>query len=466
MSPHRTILLTAAAALIVGVTPAQAASGFSSPRTVSGSGLAEQPQVAVGAAGRTLAVWNAQTGGYGRYDLPKGSIDARLGRVDGSLGATRTLTTSGSFPLAAVGSDSVAAVAWVTVAAHRVATVYVSIARAGHSFGRKRALASGVGVGGPSGAPSGMEVKPDGTVVVIWTRQAHSPPPFSSHEDLDYALVEPDGADRHGGVGAVTGPVSVAEAADGTVLVAAAAFPSGAPEATTLLAGARAFTGLQTIPYPTGSAGGAGQIGAFAGTGGAAVAFGAGVSQAPAFVFELTELAGLGDLGQPVVSTSPTLGADADGFAGPVVALPGDGAQVEGYTVNETNDPAFGNIVAAQVIAAIRPSGAAAFGAPAQLSASGAGIPSGPLAASAGDTSVIMWGQRVLCSEQVYTAVRPPGGVFGPAAPLGPRFSRQGVLCGHGDGGQLSMAGAGKYVIAGWLQSDRLRTAILTSPPT
>jgi hypothetical protein len=447
---------------VAGATAARATTGFSAPQTVSGGGLAEQPQVAVGAGGRTLAVWNDQPLRHRDYNLPKGHIDARLGSAGATFGPTETLTTSGTSPLAAVGSDSVAAVAWGTERANRAATIYVSIARPGHDFGRARALASGVGVGGSLGEPSGVEVQPDGRVVVIWARGVRSPPPFSAHAGLDYALIEPDGTEQHGSIGAVIGPASVAQASDGTVLVAASAYPTDAAEAATLVAGGSAFAGPQTIPAPAGGVGAAGQPGAFAGDGGAAVAFEVDENQ-PSLLLGLSLLGPSETFGPEVLATGPALSGDSDGVEGPVAALPGDGAQVEAYTVEQTNDPAEGEIVAAQVIAAVRPGGAASFGAPVQLS-SGAGIPSGPLSASAGATTAIIWGQPAGCREQVYSAVRPAGGAFGPATRLGPRFEVQGVLCGHGGGGQLSIAGAGRYVLAAWLQSDQLRSAVLIAP--
>jgi hypothetical protein len=464
-STHTVVLLTASS-LLLGATPAFAAGRLTSARAVSASGSAEQPQVAVGAAGRTLAVWNRQGK---KFDLPKGSIEARLGRIGGTWGPIETLATSGSAPVAAVGADSVAAVAWATEGAKRVTTIYVSIAKAGHNFGAKRVVASGVGVGAPLGAPSGVEVQPDGRVVVIWTRAIKTPPQAGSEASVDYTLVAPGGGQARGQLGTSTPlPASVAQTTGGTVLVASRGVPTfgsspvnGQAEVATLAPGARGFSGEQTIYAVAGNDyAEADGIGAFAGAGGAGVALSAEEIQPNAL--ELAPLLPSGSFGPAFPAVGIDIQSGLVGYAGPVAALPGDGAQVAAYRLEQLNNPTAEAIVSAQVMAAVRPDGAAVFAAPTQLS-SGAGIPSAPVTASAGGSTVVLWGQSSGCRQRVYAAIRPAGGGFAAAAAVAAPFTTQHFLCGYANNTQLSISGSGTRLIAGWLEGSKLDVATLTA---
>jgi hypothetical protein len=466
MRSTQTCLIFAASSLLLGATPAFASGGLTSAHAVSASGSAEQPQVAVGAAGRTLAVWNRQGA---KFDLPKGSIEARLGRTGGAWGANTTLAGSGSAPVAAVGADSVAAVAWATEGAKDTTTIYVSIAKAGHNFGAKHVVASGVGVGAPLGAPSGIEVQPDGRVVVIWTRAIKTPPQDSSEASVDYTIVAQGGGQARGQLGTSTPlPASVTETDGGTVLVASRAVATfgsspvnGQAEVATLAPGASAFSGEQTIDAVAGNDyAEADGIGAFAGAGGAGIAFSAEGIQPNAL--ELAPLQPSGSFGAAFPAVGIDIASGLVGYAGPAAALPGDGAQIVSYALQQLNNPTAEAVVSAQIMAAVRPAGAAAFAAPTQLS-SGAGIPSAPVTASAGGSTVVLWGQSSGCRQRVYAALRPAGGSFGAATVVAPAFTTQHVLCGYANNTQLSISGSGTRLIAGWLDGSKLDVATLTA---
>ncbi|HWH10801.1 MAG TPA: hypothetical protein VG165_06705 [Solirubrobacteraceae bacterium] len=466
MGTTRSILTLAVATSLAASSPALAAAGLSTARTISGTGSAEQPQVAVGAAGRTLAVWNRQGG---RFDLPKGQIDARLGQTGGSWGATQTLSTSGSGPLAAVGSDSVAAVAWATLGAKRSNTIYVSIARAGHSFGRAVRVTSGVGVGGPTG----LEVQPDGRVVVVWVRGIPTPAAQPYRENVDFGLIAPGAQTLHTGLAGIAGRGSPTAAltADGTVLVASPTVlqlpGSGAPDGNqqgqvvTLSPGAQVFTSLPEIFAVPGDANAeADGLAAVAGPGGAGVAFSAEGIQPN--LLELAPMLPSGFFGPPVAAASIDISSGLVGYAGPVLALPGDGAQIAAFELEQLDSPTDEAVVSAQIMAAVRPSGAAAFAAPTRLSGP-PGVPSAPVSASAGGSTVVLWGQSTGCHQQVYASVRPAGGAFGPARAVAGAFTTQQLLCGHANNTQLGVSGAGSHTIAGWLQGSKLDVATLSA---
>ncbi|HWH10796.1 MAG TPA: hypothetical protein VG165_06680 [Solirubrobacteraceae bacterium] len=466
MRPARILLVTTTTAILVTAGPALAAGGLSAAQALSGAGSAVQPDVAVGASGRTAATWSAQGK---QYHLLKGRIDARLGRVGGAWAATQTLSGSGGSPLAAVGADGVAAVAWATEGANRTNTIFVAVARSGHSFGRRHSVAAGTGVS----APAGLEVQPDGRVVVVFTRGVHVSPPLSREESLDYVLVSPAGAEVHGSLGLTTGIPSLAETSTGTILLASSPPPyaptvgppssGGYAQAASLAPGASAFTTPQKIYAALGNpSAGPYAIGAFAGSGGAAV--GMAVDGIQPNALELAPLDATGGFGMAF----PVVGIDISngrvGYAGPVAALPGGGDEVAAYTLQQLDNPTDEAVVSAQVMAAVLPPGLGLpFGTPQRLSGA-TGIPSAPLAASAGSTSVVLWGQSAGCTQTVYAAVRPAGGTFGPASALAPRFTTQHVVCGNADNTQLSLAGAGRYLIAGWLEGSAIDVATLSAP--
>jgi hypothetical protein len=191
---------------------------------------------------------------------------------------------------------------------------------------------------------------------------------------------------------------------------------------------------------------------------------GGGPAGGSTFVGALSALGPDAVFGPPFAATSVALGTDAFGLQGPVAGLPGDGATIEAYTLDQTNDAGSDSVSvsAGQVITTLRPAGADAFEAPVQLSA-GPGIPSGPAIAAAGVSTVVLWSQLAGCRDRIYSSVRPADTGFSPATVLSPDFTLQGLLCGHGGAAPPVIAAAGRYLVAGWLQGDVMRTASLSS---
>jgi len=114
-----------------------ASSVLSSPRE-----RASEPAVAVSAGGRMLAAWVVVRGeaetregqpegvftGYGR-------IEARLGTAARGWRGAQVLSSDGESPIAAVGANGTAAVAWCRSPKSDVRMLYVSIASPGRAFG-------------------------------------------------------------------------------------------------------------------------------------------------------------------------------------------------------------------------------------------------------------------------------------------------------------------------------------------
>ncbi len=458
----RTALLAMLSLLLFAASPSFGARGFSPPRALSVGGLAEQPQVAVSASGRTLAVWNLQGA---RFDLLEGRIDARLGRGSGSWGSAQTLG-GGAYPLAAVGSDGVAAVAWAAEGFHGSRTLFVSVAKAAYGFGPSIRVVSGIGIS----EPAGLEVQPSGRVVLVWSRAIPVSSHAASESGIDFALLAPSGTRHTGSIGIAHGSPSVTETATGAVLVASQTVPqlpvdgqaavSAQAQVSMLAPGASRFGSSETIfavsgdPYAE-----ADGIGAFEGSGGAAIAFSAEATQPNEL--DLAPLGPGGVFGSPLAATAINVSSGTVGYVGPVAALPADGAQVVAWTLQQLNNPTDQAVIAGRVMAAVRPAGATSFEVPTTLS-TGKTIPSGPLAGSAGGATVVLWTQSAGCRQRVYYALRPAGGAFASASALSPTFTIQSVLCGHGAQTQLALSGAGNHLIAGWLQGDTLNAATLS----
>ncbi len=352
----RTALLAMVNLLLFAASPALGASGFSASRALSAGGLAEQPQVATSSSGRTLAVWNLQGA---RFDLLKGQIDARLGRAGGGWGPAQTLG-SGAYPLAAVGSDGVAVVAWATEGPHGSRTLFVSIARAAHGFGRSVRAVSGIGIS----EPAGLEVQPSGRIVLVWSRAIPVSSLAAGENGIDFALLEPSGTRHTGSIGIAHSSPSVTETATGTALVASQTVPllpaanqagvSAQAQVSMLLPGASRFASPQTIyAVPGDGYAEADGIGAFAGPGGAAIAFsGEGIQPNE---LELAPVGPGGVFGSPLAATAINISSGTVGYVGPVAALPADGAQVVAWTLQQLNNPTDEAVIAGQVMAAVRP---------------------------------------------------------------------------------------------------------------
>jgi hypothetical protein len=158
-------------AALLGAVPvhAEPAHWLGPDRAISPSGEhPEQPAVAVGSNGRTLVAWDSERTPTG---VGPGKIEARLGHVDRSWARPQTLSPNGEGPVAAVGANGTAAVAWSTKSHSHRETQYVSVATPGHRFGKARAVWTGIQIEGRSKTSfiSGLEVQPSGRVILVWS---------------------------------------------------------------------------------------------------------------------------------------------------------------------------------------------------------------------------------------------------------------------------------------------------------
>jgi hypothetical protein len=114
------ILCVAGLTACAGVAPAQAAPAWTASRVLSSRrAQASEPTVAVSADGRMLATWVAVRGEVEiREGQPQG-VYAGYGRIEARLGSAahgwrdaQVLSSNGESPIAAVGANGTAAVAW------------------------------------------------------------------------------------------------------------------------------------------------------------------------------------------------------------------------------------------------------------------------------------------------------------------------------------------------------------------
>jgi hypothetical protein len=99
---------------------------------------ASEPAVAVSADGRRLAAWVAVRGELEIGQTPAGGVFIGYGKVEARLGAparrwggVQVLGADGESPMAAVGTNGTAAVAWCRLIKAGVRSLYVSIATRG-----------------------------------------------------------------------------------------------------------------------------------------------------------------------------------------------------------------------------------------------------------------------------------------------------------------------------------------------
>jgi hypothetical protein len=477
MTRWRGGLLVAVSLALYGAAPALATPRLAPSRVLSPVATpAADPAVAVGGDGRTVVVWDTPQGAH--MDLGHGRIEARLGRVDGAWGAPATLSRDGEAPIAAIGADGTAAVAWSTLGkgeGHEGRTsIYVSTAAPDRPFGRARLVAAGRQLS----EPEGLEVKPRGEVVLVWSRELPLMSGVNSirRKDVYFALLEPGSSPARVGTVAVAGggrgSVSATETEGGVVLVAVPTALLPPPSVVNqqvavaaLSAGGVEFAQPQTIEAEPGNP--------YAEVASAELAAGPG-GAALTFANTVYELQPGGTFGVPLeVTESPPEAAEREAVdresepsTGPIstedlsAAFPADGAQVAAWQRTKGLTP-VGGVAWRRVMVAIRPAAAGAFGYPVRLSL-GAGLSGEPKITAAGGATLVLWAQNTLpCKQRVFAAVRPAGGGFLSPVAVSNIYRPERNEC-HFGSGQLALAGSGRYAIAGWVQNMVLHITTLT----
>lgn len=442
-------------------------------RALSPAGtLTSKPAVAVSDGGRVLVAWDSPQGA----DTDR--IEARLGRVGNAWGATEVLSRDGESPVAAVGPDGTAVVAWTKLGSGERregrSAIYIAVAAPGHRFGMARLVASGTHLS----APVSLEIRPDGEAVVVWSRRLPVGSGVNStvREDVDFALLAPDSSRPRVGRIAVAGYglFGITETDSGVVLVAFATPLDLSPFAinqqaavAALPVGASTFAAPQTIYAEPGNP--------YAEIRQAALAAGpsgAGLT----FANILDELQPSGALGSSVkiaespqeaterevaeresFGLTPTTGTISTEALG--AAFPADGARVAAWQRTRALTP-VGGTAWSRVMVAVRPADAGSFGDPVRLSF-GKGLAGEPQIAAAGATTLVLWTQNTQCTQQVFAAVRPPDGAFSRATAVSSRYRPQQDECLFGNG-QPALAGSARYAIAAWVQGRRVRVTTLT----
>jgi hypothetical protein len=468
------VLSVAVLTVFAGAAPALGTSALLPNSVISSArARASEPAVAVSAGGRTLAAWVAVRGELETDAFPScgistgyGKIEARLGTAAHGWRGVQVLGTDGESPMAAVGANGTAAVAWCPISKSR-GSLYVSIASPGRPFGRPMLVRTSGQF--PVGAPQGLKVQPDGRVVLIWSKTLEYAATVIKSR-VEFALLGPHGGRPVIGVVSKSGPgeVSVAETEDGDVLVAFPDLSAPTQKLAQLHPTARAFAAPQTIPQGKDATVRTASVSA--GPGGAALAFTAW-GLAPPYMDEneMAEQQPNGTFGSPVrifqqplestrAATSMHFEPTGGGAFEPedaVAAFPAGGARVAVWRSIFFNTIEVGGVGPEIVMAAVRPVGAASFQAPVRLSV-GAGRSGKPLIASAGTATLVLWVQdEPGCRQRVYTAVGAVGTALAQVRALSGRYVPAKGECGTGSG-QLALAGSGRYAIAGWVQNSAL----------
>lgn len=433
-----------------------------------------EPTVAVSAEGRMLAAWDAVRGELEPDRYPScgstgtyGLVEARLGAVAHGWHGVQVLGVDGVGPVAAVGANGTAAVAWCSLAKPNVQSLYVSIARPGRPFGRAMRVPIDCFV------PEGLKVQPDGRVVVICSKTLeYVLTPLKTR--IEFALLSPHGGQPVIGPIATSSPgagVSMAETEAGDVLVA---FPPLAPQGvkypqdvSQLTPAARAFAAAQAIEPSKAAFIRAAKV--VAGPGGAALDFDA--SQEENEEDGMAEQLPDGMFG-PSAPTIPLPSQSTGGqftheYGGPDIAFPAGGERVAIWDsiLRLPAPPGPGEEGAVQsvtILAAVRPAGAGDFQAPVQLSV-GPGLSGPPKITTAGGTTLALWVQdEPHCRQRVYAATGALGTAAAQVRAVSDSYTPAKGECGEGNG-QLVLAGSGPNAIAGWMQGSALHIATETA---
>jgi hypothetical protein len=171
------LVLAMAVALLVPAA-AQATPTFLSPVTVSDAGQdAYEPQIAQDASNNSLMVWT-------RSDGTNLRIQAKLRAVDGTFGATQTISVSGRDayePQVAIDPSGNAIAVWSQFDGAN-ARVHAAFRPAGGSFGGDQTISPG---GGTASAPQ-ISIDSNGKAIAVWYR-------FEGATDRVQAAVRPAG---------------------------------------------------------------------------------------------------------------------------------------------------------------------------------------------------------------------------------------------------------------------------------
>jgi len=408
--------------------------------------------------------------GYGR-------VEARLGSALHGWRSAQVLAADGESPITAVGGNGTAAVAWCRRPKNDIRLIYVSIASPGGQFGPARYLRTSGHY--PTSCPQALEVQPDGRVVVIWSQPLeYSGIPLRSR--VQFALLSPGGGRPL--IGTVSSQVpgevdpSAAETEAGDVLLALGQEGAEGPQSVAQLEpGADSFGSPQVIE-PAGNAIIRGAR-ISAGPGGAALVFSLDPEEADgeATVDDVVEQGPDGAFGPPVaIVRQPAVPAGNELLPeGADVAFPVGGAGAAAWREAFVG-PASGLIGEREpigpgaVVVAMRPSGAASYQAPVQVSV-GAGRPGSPLSASAGASTVVIWAEAERgCKQLVYGTILTAGTPPAPGLPLSGSYRAGRGECAAGSG-QLALAGSSADAVAAWVENSALHvtsTADARSSPT
>jgi hypothetical protein len=461
--------------LVAAYVAPTAAAGYRLGSVVRLGGVdGAEPSVAVSGGAGVVAAWEAREHARpGHFYYP---IVARTGTVGRNWGRVQTLTREGQHPFAAVGADGTAAVVWGRNEPDGDSIV-VSVAPDGRRFSRAFRVGRSQPTRGSSGfvAPVGVEVQPNGRIVVIWTRTlTYDLIPLESA--VEYATLTAVGTRVHVGriravdLAELGNGVSVAQSESGEVLVGFET-EGARPTGKTMIAvaglpeGAESFATPRRVELPAGSF--VDEFRISAGPGGAvlAVALRSELPSLPeAWISRLEPAAG--EL-EPVLLAPPVQQGERLQPWDIFTALPADGATIVTWLA-EGARPEGQSVVEAgkreqRLFVAVRPSGSPTSEPVPDPSPSS--LPGDPrtaaLVLAAGGTAMAVWAQRAgHCTRQLFATFRPAAGVFGAGVKLGRRFH---VACqGEGRSPEMSVAGAGRYAILGWMEEQGMRVVTLT----
>jgi hypothetical protein len=421
-----------------------------------------------------LAAWVAVRGEVQITEGPGGGTYTGYGRIEARLGSplhgwrsAQVLASNGESPIAAVGANGTAAVAWCRRPKNYIRLMYVSIARPGRPFGPATPLRTSGHY--PASCPQALEVQPDGRVVVIWSQTLeYDLTPIRSR--IQFALLSPRGGRPV--IGTVSSNVpgeidpSAAVTEDGDVLLALGQEGAEGPQGVAQLPPG---VGRFSSPQPIQATGNAIIRGArmSSGPGGAALLFSLYPEDADgeAKVAAMAEQQPNGAFGPTLaIVRQPELSA-SDQFRpeGASVAFPVGGARVAAW-LNVFVGPVRGPLEErevlgpAVVLVALRPPGAASFQLPVQVSV-GAGRSGSPLSASAGTGTAVIWAQAERgCKQRIYSTLVRVGAPPAPGLPLSGSYRSAKGECAEGSG-QLALAGSSGDAIAAWVQNSTLHVA-------
>jgi hypothetical protein len=400
-----------------------------------------------------------------------GGIEARLGSAAHGWRDAQVLSSNGESPIAGVGANGTAAVAWCRSLKPYGRLLYVSIAGPGRRFG-PATLVSTHGRFAVS-CPEALEVQPDGRVVLIWSQTLEYDLTLIKSR-IQFALLRARGTRPVLGTISANvpgeGELHAAETEDGDVLVAfeVPTRLSDAQGVVQLEPGARRFTAPQAIELAGNATIRAESISA--GPGGAALAL--TVRGEPAedeYTDENTmaEQQPNGAFGPPTVIFRQPVLPLGDQFRpeDATVAFTAGGARVATWLnafIGPPSELLEGEPIGPEVVvAAVRPAGATGFQAPVQLSV-GSGRSGTPVIASVGAGTVVLWAQHEPgCRQRIYSAVGEVGTASARVLPLSGRYRAANGECSEGSG-QIALAGSSAGAIAAWVQGSTLRITTTT----